>query len=991
MSTQDPCCRESVVRRRFWLIAVTALLLVTGRAAASVTITASDATSGKPLDGVHVVLGIGSAAQTGTTDTEGKCKFNTDLAGAGVAVQKEGWCPLQWDCAENPPGDPTILSFKLKQAATIGGLIEDQTGKGVSGVQIFVNFPQRLWGAHIPVEDFPIITDAQGHWTADFVPGDAEYIHLELIHSNYVWEQGQPSRESLMQGRAVLTMEAILALQGRVLNPEGQPVPGATVLRGQQWGIMGLDSGNDITTDTNGWFHFPADKPGNILVAAFAPRFGPVIKNVELAPASPPVELTLTVPHTRKIRVTDEDGKPLPNLKVQASQWQTVQYPPWEFKTDADGRIVMTNAPADEIQMDFLAPHRMGLRFYRITASETEQVVQLGPELRLHGKVTDARTGKPVPSFQVIAGWPRQVFNNGQLTNQGAEWGNDFQKKSFHGGAYDWTFEEPVLGGTDKPYDFLLRVDAGGYAPAVSRAFKATEKDAEFDFQLAAPSYINGSIHFADGSPAAGASIYLVNQAWDLNAQNGKIQNMRHLPVLTTEADGSFKLMEQQAPPMLVVWHENGFATMDFTNFLKTNQIILTKWGGIEGTLWRGNHLAVHERVALSFEPELRKVDNRHTTTKPQVFYSYETTTDESGHFVFDKVPPGAAAVTRVEAIPRPNRYGLPLGDVWAGCRLLVVKVPEGETVTVKARGSGRTVTGRFVSTNDFSKCLATLTQTVPPVPYPDGLDAAAKDKWAAEWFWSDAGEKYRIWLQGPPQTGASMYSHSAHSWAVKVGTDGSFEIPDVPDGAYTLRADFLSSEETGGFGRYVPGLRNKTGGLTYDFMVQPGDNLSALPPQDLGTIGDAPPDMEFPVAEPSAHEPVTVAMKADHAGMNPGETFQLVVRVRIAEGHHIYGPTPKSKTFTGTSVSLDLPAGVEAVSDWSQPAAVQAPDGELIYTNSISFSRSFKTSTAAGSGPISLKGGLHYQVCNDQLCWPPKTIPLSATLAVGHSSNGTP
>jgi len=651
----------------------------------------------------------------------------------------------------------------------------------------------------------------------------------------------------------------------------------------------------------------------------------------------------------------------------------------------------MTNAPGDEIQMDFLAPHRMGLRFYRVAASESEQVVQLGPELRLHGKVTDAATGKPVPSFQVIAGWPRQVMVNGQLTNQGAEWGSDYRKKSFLGGAYDWTFEEPVLGGTEKPSDFLLRVEAEGYAPAVSRAFKATEKDAEFDFQLSAPSYINGTVRFNDGTAAAGAKIYLVNQIWDLNAMNGRIQNIRNLPVLTTDADGRFKLMEQRAAQVLVVWHEQGYATMDFADFLKTNQITLTKWGGVEGTLRRGNLLAVHETVALCFEPEWKKVDRRFTA-KPQVFYYYQTETDGGGHFVFDKVPPGEAAITRVESIPRPDRYGLPLGDVWAGCRLLLVKVPEGEPVSVKAGGTGRTVVGRFISTNDFSKCMATLTRSLPPVPYPDGLEAAAKNKWAAGWFWSDAAEEYRIWLGGTPQSDAPRFSGQAgHAWAVKVATDGAFEISDVPAGTYTLQAYFRSQADAGVFGMRALRIDSETNRLTCNFTVPPGDNLPELPPQDLGTIGEAAPaDVEFSVAEPSAHQPVKIVMKTDRTEASPGDTFQVVVRVRIAEGYQIYAAAPKSKSFTGTSVSLVLPSGIEAVSDWTAPAAVQARDGELVYTNSVTYSRSFKLGAAAASGPILLKGDIRYQACNDQLCWPPKTIPLSATLTVRQLPGGT-
>jgi len=159
-----------------------------------------------------------------------------------------------------------------------------------------------------------------------------------------------------------------------------------------------------------------------------------------------------------------------------------------------------------------------------------------------------------------------------------------------------------------------------------------------------------------------------------------------------------------------------------------------------------------------------------------------------------------------------------------------------------------------------------------------------------------------------------------------------------------------------------------------------------------LGTIGESiPASVEIPAAEPSAHEPVTAAMKADPAPVKAGNTFQLLVRIRIADGHHIYGANPKSKTFTGTSVSLELPDGIESVADWTAPTPSVAPDGEPVYTNSVTFSRTLKLNGAAASGALSLKGELRFQVCDDQLCWPPKTIAIASTVTVQPTSKGTP
>jgi hypothetical protein len=314
-----------------------------------------------------------------------------------------------------------------------------------------------------------------------------------------------------------------------------------------------------------------------------------------------------------------------------------------------------------------------------------------------------------------------------------------------------------------------------------------------------------------------------------------------------------------------------------------------------------------------------------------------------------------------------------------------VVNVPEGGTVSVNAGGNGRTVIGRLVSTNDFSTCLATLTRPLPPIPFPAGLDATAINKWAAGWFWSDAAEPYRIWLGGPPQADTPPYNRqNSHSWAVKINPDGSFEIPDVPAGTYMLVARFSDQATPGAFGPRMNAADPKLKSVTQAFTVEPGANLPDLPPQDLGLIGNAATvTADIPVAEPSAHDPVTVALATDPAQVKPGGIFQVLLRARVADGYHIYAATPRSKTFTGTSISLKLPDGVESVSNWSTPAAISASDGELIFTNSVTFSRSLKVNAEAASGPLSFTGELRFQACNDQLCWPPKTIPFSATLTV--------
>jgi Carboxypeptidase regulatory-like domain/Thiol:disulfide interchange protein DsbD, N-terminal len=941
-----------------------------------------DALSGNPTADAEVILTRNGATNQVIanlkTDAAGTCKVRMNSSEPfRIDVRKPGLCPARLEASSYQPGQAdSLIKIPLQRTGTIKGTILDDAGKPAAGIRVFFNFPQKITGAHIPSDDLFATSDDEGRFTADFVPDDTEYLQVDLVHPDCAWEESQPSLAQLRDGSAIFKVRRLLVLTGKVLDPDGRPVAGATVVRGEQWGIMGLESGKDTKTDNDGNFRFPSAKSGQILLAAISPRFGPVIKTVDSKSGIDPVELRLTPPHTIRGRVTDLNDKPISGMEVRVSEWGSFRYPPWKFTTDAEGRFTFTNAPADRVQMDFLPAGYMGLRGYSLTAQETEQIVRLGPALRLHGKVMDAQTGKPIPDFKIIPGWPRQEFINGMLTNNGAEWAGDYAKKEFSNGAYDWTFHEPTVAGSQKPYDFMLRVEAEGYGPAISRAFKPTEKDATFDFQLKPAAYLTGSIHLADGSPAVGAKLYLVQRSWDISTMNGTVQNHRQVPAFTTDREGRFKMPDPNEPMKIIVWHDSGFAETSASTLQQTNEIKLTGWGRIEGTLHRGNKIATNEQVALCFPLEYEITTNK-TISKPRLFYWYQARTDKDGRFTFEHVTPGEVAISRVESIPRPDRFGITAGEVWGGCRLAMTRLNDGESIKVDVGGFGRTVTGKLVSSNNFENCMVSLTPQLAPVPFPNQLSHEQKLKWAADWFWSEQASDQRIWLGGTPQANLEgKLITQLKPWSVKVMRDGSFEINDVPPGQYTLSAIFRKPSGPDSF-NFTELAR-----ITHEFHIPAGDRLPEQPALDLGVIGNAPADVQLDAPEPSRLNRVTSAMKPSRETVLAGDTFEIRVRIRIAAGHHIYGTNVVGKPFTPTSIKLTLPDCLEPIGNWS--AASASPGGQPDeYTDSVLFTRSLKASPTAPPGPLTIKGELNYQVCNKDFCWPPEKAQLSTAVVL--------
>jgi hypothetical protein len=184
----------------------------------------------------------------------------------------------------------------------------------------------------------------------------------------------------------------------------------------------------------------------------------------------------------------------------------------------------------------------------------------------------------------------------------------------------------------------------------------------------------------------------------------------------------------------------------------------------------------------------------------------------------------------------------------------------------------------------------------------------------------------------------------------------------------------------------------NQRPSISHKFSVPDGENLSALSALDLGVIGEAKAEPKITVADPSGHEPVTVGIATDHPSARPGDIVEVLVKARIAEGFHIYSANvtnPKSFN-TATSVQLALPDSIEPLSDWSVPTARHV-GAEWIYTNAVVFRRLLKVRADASAGPLPIKGELRCQACNDELCWPPKDIPISTIINIETPPKGTP
>ena len=121
-------------------------------------------------------------------------------------------------------------------------------------------------------------------------------------------------------------------------------------------------------------------------------------------------------------------------------------------------------------------------------------------------------------------------------------------------------------------------------------------------------------------------------------------------------------------------------------------------------------------------------------------------------------------------------------------------------------------------------------------------------------------------------------------------------------------------------------------------------------------------------------------------ANDSKSDLFTLKVVFDIKRGWHIYDDVGDGVE-TATSVKLDLPAGVKAVSKWRRPISEEygSDASSLVFRNQVSFSRRVVVEPDARGKVIKVTIG--YQACNETTCQRPKKEVLSVKVPGSSSS----
>jgi protocatechuate 3,4-dioxygenase beta subunit len=567
-------------------------------------------------------------------------------------------------------------------------------------------------------------------------------------------------------------------VKGRVIDSEGKPITGAKVSGGDSWS----QDPRPAKSDARGEFVLEGFPPGASLVTVMAEGFAPDLR--EIHPEDQPVlGFRLEPGHSLRGKVVDVRGKPVPGAMVAAETWREHRSLDFRVDTGNDGRFAWRSAPGDAV---IYAVGKTGFMFRRrqvLTPSDEEQIVTLDPELVISGRVTDASTGRPVPTFRVVQGL---MFSN----NPRMSWMVQ-DAVEFTDGRYTIKHSEAYAG-------YAVRVEAAGFKPAESRVFKPTEGATSFDFALShagAEDLLTGVVLLPDGRPAAGAEVALATPDHPLlfESEFCRFGRGNGMSFVKTDSEGRFSFNLPGGPYRLAVMSDYGFAESTPEEHEKSETLTLEAWGKIKGEARIGREPAANQPISVS-----RRNERPTPPGEVHAFYNLETRTDAQGRFVFERVIPGATEVARVVVTEFGNGM-----QQHMGCWQEPLDVAPGQTVEIRIGGKGRQVVGR-------------IALKAPPRVHVD-------------------------WRQNRPVTIAKVQPRELipgffgqdlrqnDRFAASVDKNGRFQVEDVPPGHYELNVTIDAPPAAD-----RPGPIRELGRLRLPVNVPEGKDSE---PVDLGEI----------------------------------------------------------------------------------------------------------------------------------------------------------
>ena len=415
--------------------------------------------AGNPVEGC-TVKGLYGQAETAV---DGRYEMSIATGAWGkITATASGFGGDSLELEGLKPGATTVANFTLGGAIRIEGVVRAASGVGIAGARVEGSGTVRDRTdtdragryvlnsvAHVPGEKVWVSVRAEGFGWA------SQAVEIEVDPREY-----QQDFE-LVRG---------VPVTGLIVAPDGTPVPGAEVWIGAQRDAW---DGSTGLSDDDGRFAFDSVPPGRTQAGGEKEGFAPATTVFTVPEHGRAGELLLRFPVARTVRgvVRDEAGQPLPGVSVAARQ--NFDYVGSSGRSNELGEFEVTDLPEGMLSMEAFA-RGLVRTHVSVAANEGDVVIEVARSGRIAGRVVDAATGAPLPSFTVRFVMATDPEAHPRVESYGASWSEP--GRTFHDDGGGWSTDE---------YDELrlgawlgVEVRAEGYAPAV-RTVQIIAADAE--------------------------------------------------------------------------------------------------------------------------------------------------------------------------------------------------------------------------------------------------------------------------------------------------------------------------------------------------------------------------------------------------------------------------------------------------------------------------------------------------------------------------------
>lgn len=301
--------------------------------------------------------------------------------------------------------EPVVV--RVRRGTSVQVRVRDIGGRPIAGAEVR---PADLLLAHDGV-----LTDAAGEALLRGI--DNRGASIRATAAGYAPGMAMVLPEVSPSGVAAveLILRRGVAVSGTVRDEAGRPIAGAMI------DCSSMSVADQVTSDAEGRFRFPALSPGAYLVTAEGPRHAggnpKVIEVAELEVTG--VELTLPTGGILAGVVVQRAGEPAPYALVRATASTRGEFrsPPRWVTADATGRFELGGLPRQALQLR-ASDERASSELVEVSLVEVARRDELRVVLditgSIRGVVVDER-GEPVPEVQVRAEGRQRPRSAGEL------------------------------------------------------------------------------------------------------------------------------------------------------------------------------------------------------------------------------------------------------------------------------------------------------------------------------------------------------------------------------------------------------------------------------------------------------------------------------------------------------------------------------------------------------------------------------------------------